>query len=760
MARRGWRFSFYRICAIVLILCGFRFDGTVQAATVAKSEIPARQAVLLLVNRLRYEDLQQMPHLQQLADRGGVGVMNINTGGRRTDANEYGTLAAGVPTRLHAGDWLAYDANELSGGMAATDLYRELHGRQQVAGANSLQSVLLLAMPELLRHESQRQFAGHLGSIGDALHGAGLQTVVLGSEDTGERLWRPAVLLASDSQGHVDLGDVSRHLLTAAAERPFGVRTHYDKMWRSYEAVKQRAALVVLDLGDLYRLDAVRSQLSTSRYRSLRAMILQEIDTFAGRLLPDVQANRLLLVVTPQVAHDAVAQQEWLAPVLAVGGDVQPQSVLTSATTRRAGIISNLDIAPTVLRFLQISPPSQMIGYPLQGTQRLDPHRVGDLVQTTVWNSIHREAVLTLSGVWIGLGLLLALLRLVLCVEVPLRPLRAWLWGGLAMPLCLYLLPLFPMANVWEAAGACATLFLLFVAIPFRVLPFCRTLLGRLFWLAAATMASVLIDTWRGGRLGTVSMLSYDPIIGARYYGVGNEYMGVLVGSALLAFAALWQSERLQKRWLQTGGVVAAVLLTAFFALPSAGANTGGALTMAGTAALFALKQKRHSLRMTACVLLATLGGAGLLLFYLNEMTTTPSHIGAAARQVWNGGLPEALRILTRKSDLFLHAFRSSIWPSVLVAALGGFAWFLQTPLSQRAKWRQVYAANWTGIGAVVEGAVLGMLVNDTGVVVAAMMLLYAVYPALLIWLEVEQVHRALVEQFQPLEPWAMEPME
>src|SRR5690606_32230034 len=31
------------------------------------------------------------------------------------------------------------------------------------------------------------------------------------------------------------------------------------------------------------------------------------------------------------------------------------------------------------------------------------------------------------------------------------------------------------------------------------------------------------------------SLLGYDPVVGARFYGIGNEYMGVLVGSTILA---------------------------------------------------------------------------------------------------------------------------------------------------------------------------------------------------------------------------------
>ena len=35
------------------------------------------------------------------------------------------------------------------------------------------------------------------------------------------------------------------------------------------------------------------------------------------------------------------------------------------------------------------------------------------------------------------------------------------------------------------------------------------------------------------------NIMSYDAIIGARYYGVGNEYEGVSIASPIFAFAIL-----------------------------------------------------------------------------------------------------------------------------------------------------------------------------------------------------------------------------
>ncbi|MGZ4032920.1 MAG: hypothetical protein ACXVP2_12250, partial [Tumebacillaceae bacterium] len=232
--------------------------------TSTANPMPSRQVLLVLIDRLGFEDLQGMPHVQQLAARGAVGVMNGNTGGRRSDANAYATMAIGAPARMSESALAAFDAQETLQEVPASSVYKQLHGGQLEQG------VVVLSMPRLLRTQSQRQYAGTPGGIGDVVHGAGMMTAVFGSSDAGADLWRPAALLATDSQGRIDYGDVSQRLLATAPERPFGVRTDYEAMWRAFGRVRDKAAFVVFDLGDLYRLDRVRSQLEPARYLALR----------------------------------------------------------------------------------------------------------------------------------------------------------------------------------------------------------------------------------------------------------------------------------------------------------------------------------------------------------------------------------------------------------------------------------------------------------------------------------------------------------
>lgn len=695
-----------------------------------------KQVLLLTVNRLGYDDIRQMPHLQQLATRGATALMNVNTGGRRTDGNAYATMALGVPARVEEASLLAFNAQETRHDVPVSLSY----ARGQ--GGRVDQGVVVLSMPRLQQEHSRREFQSALGGIGDALQKKGLQAAVFGSGDRGETLWRPATLLTTDSKGRTPHGDVGGTMLQKAPDRPYGVKTDYARLWQHYLRVRSQASLIVFDLADLSRLAAYRPHMTEEHHTRTRAEVLREIDAFLGKLAQEAGPDRLLLVTSPQVSEQAAATREWLSPVVAAGGNMAEGTALTSATTRRVGIVSNLDVAPTVLRFLGATPPGGMIGYPLQPGQKMSLQKLDQLKQRTVWTYTHRGLVLGLVGALAGLGILLALLRLVVAIRFPATLVRILIWLGLAMPLCLYLLPILRVEGIWEALGGLLAMYLLFVSIPFRIMPFCQSLLGRLTWVAGWTTAVVVWDTWQGGFLAKNSLLSYDPIVGARYYGVGNEYMGVVIGAVVLLFGAVltkWQTQAQRQKlvWLFT---LVGLFFTLFFASPALGTNTGGALTMAATTAVCAalIQGYRRWWHLFATVGASLAAAVGLILFF-NQLTVAPTHIGAAANSVLTGGAEELLRIFTRKSDMFTRLLFSSALPMLLLAGVLVFGFFVRKQKTLASERGERYTPLWTALAGLLGGAVVGLFTNDSGIVVVAMMFLFALLPALLMWLEEEQ---------------------
>lgn len=718
---------------IFFLLCGL-LAGVFGSVEVAQAK-ESRQAIVVLVNRAGTEEVAQLPAWQRLAQGGAAGWMNGNTGGPRRKEAAYATLAMGVPGQLKA-PLDVQNAWERAADGSAAERY------ERWMGVPAQGEVLVLSMAELNRSQSQREFAGQLGGAGDALRAAGLSAAVFGNEDRAPVQWRPAALLTADRLGRTAYGDVSNQMLIAATERPYGVRTDYEAMWSGYQRVKGNASLVVFDLGDLGRLAAYRESLTEERYGALKRQVLAETDQFIARVQAEAGPNRLVVFVSPQVSKEARARGELLAPLAVAGGDWQAGTVLTSPTTRRAGIVTNLDVMPTVLHFLGAQIPREMIGYPLRQTEEIAQGRLPDLLRATVWNYTNRAAVLTGVGVLAALALWGAVSQSWPSVAVRLPVVKGLLWAALSMPLCLYLLPLLRPESLWDVAGGVLTVWLLVIAAPFRWL--CKSVPVRLFWLAGWTLGAVVADVWAGGTLAKASLLSYDPIVGARYYGVGNEYMGVLVAAGVLLYASALQIG-VNRRRAEIAFLLGSLLLTLFFASPELGTNTGGALTAAGTAALAYALQRGWSWRQAVCKMLWGLGVALASLWALNVVGDghAPSHIAAATHQVINGGGIEVLRILARKTDMVRRLFTATIWPTVLLFLIAGFAWRLFLPSARETRWNGPYAPFVRSFAALLGGAGIGLVTNDSGIVVAALMFLYTAFPGLLLWLD-SGAHRSV----------------
>lgn len=72
------------------------------------------------------------------------------------------------------------------------------------------------------------------------------------------------------------------------------------------------------------------------------------------------------------------------------------------------------------------------------------------------------------------------------------------------------------------------------------------------------------------------SLLGYDPIIGARFYGIGNEYMGVLVGASLITISIFFEKFGFKNIIL----LPFALAVVFIMGNPMMGANVGGTITI------------------------------------------------------------------------------------------------------------------------------------------------------------------------------------
>src|ERR1700722_2186309 len=304
--------------------------------------------------------------------------------------------------------------------------------------------------------------------------------------------------------------------------------------------VLARCPLTVIDLGQTG--DIERSLVSA-------------LDRQLARIVADLPADTLLLVTSPGAA---VAPGSGGVPPgpphlmsVVVRGPGFARGLLTAASTRRPGIVTLTDLTPTVAGWLGRAVPPGTVGARIGRTSRSDlPATITGLLDRDtaeqVWLSTH-------GWFFVGYGaagaLAFGLPTLIFWGAAEARRrarARCWRVAGVlaaAVPLGSYLanaLPwwqwahpawwLYGMAVGWTLAVAALAL-----AGPWRCDPF-----GPFGAICTATVAVLGVDVMTGSALQLEGPFGLSLLVSGRYYGIGNDVLGVWCVSVLVAAAWLW----------------------------------------------------------------------------------------------------------------------------------------------------------------------------------------------------------------------------
>jgi hypothetical protein len=380
------------------------------------------------------------------------------------------------------------------------------------------------------------------------------------------------------------------------------------------------------------------------------------------------------------------------------GGDL-----LYSPTTRTQGLLTNTDVAPTLLDALGAPVPPEMSG-------RAAEVRPGDvesveLLQRRLWFVEDKG-----FRVWGVVGVLWAL---ALAVGTARRGRRGVSWAVLALaalPAGALLAAAFPVTGVLSVGALTALFAAGMTALSWRL---SGSFAGAFAGIALATAALVTLDAAAGGPLERFSTIGYNPATGTRFYGVGNEYAAVLAGSLTLGLGVLTHRRRPPAVPLAAVGAVAVLAL----GLPTMGADVGGSLALGvafgATAGLVRGKGWRGAALWAAggFTLAAALFLASGLLF------PDVSHGSSAA-----AGGEDLYEVFVRKVALSLGSLLNPVL--LLLTALGAVVTY--------AGWRR---ARGTPLGAAIPGAVVAAVAsgvfNDTSLIAALFALMYPALGAL-----------------------------
>ncbi|WP_035172336.1 hypothetical protein [Caldanaerobius polysaccharolyticus] len=702
----------------------------------ASNSAPQRKFVMVVVSRVGLDDYikYDLPNIKDLIEKGSIGLLNVRTSKDYDEPSSYLSIGAGSRAESDYRGGLAFNYGELYGINKAGELYHVYTG--QHASADDVVNLGINRLKEVSAKQDHEVVPGLLGQI---LKDNGIPVAVLGNGDIPDSNYRRYVALIGMDESGKAKGDVSGDLHRLDREAPYLVSTDYDKLYREYKNYSAGGGLVVIDLGDTIRADEFASVTTPAMAPRYREQALKKADEFIGKVARTLDFKKdVLLVLTPYPSKENIASNHLVTPIIAAGYGYNG-GILSSKSTKREGIVQNIDIAPTVLHFFKISAPESMMGSPLfslsdpvgggeaKALTQTKLNYINDINQRIVATYVQRPYFIKTYVIAQIVVLFMAILALFFDYKYA-RYVKPLILANMAVPLVFLILPAFDVNSaIFKAAITVAVL----IAMVFISLTLSRNNMDVIMILCIITAGLLAVDILTGQKLMKNSVLGYDPIIGARFYGIGNEYMGVLMGSSIIGLTAL--IDRFKKPYTKYIVVALFVFLAYIMSAPSLGTKVGGFIVsfMAyGTCAmlLFNWRFNRKSfIYLFAAMLLAMVG-----LFAYDMMKGGQSHIGRTALLVKAEGIKPLLMIFQRKLAMNLRLIKYTIWTKVLIAFILVLGFLFYKPTNILINIFKNNKAIYAGFLGSTAGMLFALAFNDAGIIAAATMFIYVV-PSFLI---------------------------
>lgn len=715
------------LIAIIIAVPSVSFAAKLSKPTEPKPT--DKKVIMVIMDNINYDDMVNFggKNLKHLLENGALGLMNTNSGGPYTNANAYTTMGAG-------GYAVGSMFGSCSGGYKdfffdepVFTVYKRNTGLEVKE-----ENIVNVDISTLKRNNESLDHTVKIGFLGTLLNENGLKTAIIGNENQSiDEISANAALITMDNNGITDFGLVNSNLLTKDCMSPFGIKTNYDEMYKAYNEIGKKADFIVLQLGDTYRLNKYSGNLMEERTLVIKSQIFKEADMFLGEIINSLDKNSLLIFAAPFPTYEDSSEGKKFTPLILYGESV-PKGIVTSATTKRDGIVTNTDIAPVVLDFFGISRQSPMTGHKFTYKNMDNPLEYLQNINTiSVFNYNIRPIVIRVFIAFIITILLLSILLMVYCKNYS-PYVKPFLTAIMITPTVFLILPLF---NPWNTTRFVLSILGL-VAILSIILTYGLKNNLSIFTTLLISVALILIDTFLGNPLMKVSILGYDPIAGARFYGIGNEFMGFLLGSTIIGTTSLVDKYRGHEKLTKAISVIVYIVVLLTLALPNLGTNVGGSMAAFigfGAAVLLLYKGKitLQDIAYIGIVLIICL--LGLFIYDGMRPSDVQSHIGQTSSLVKQNSVFALFQIFGRKLAMNYKLIRFSIWTWALFAIIGVLAVLFKWPMGILKEIFKEHKYLYFGFIAGIISTVAAFVFNDSGVVAAAVSMIPISTPLILL---------------------------
>ena len=467
-----------------------------------------------------------------------------------------------------------------------------------------------------------------------------------------------------------------------------------------------------------------------------------EMDVAIAEALGRVTADTAVVVVSRLAGatpgHGAPAR------VVVVSGGGYDAGLLSSMSTRRAGIVTDSDVAATVAHIAGEPASASGAAVSVIDDGRTSTERAAWLARVSAFLSAVERIRVPIFNIYTAVMVVL-LLGGWLVAEKYRTAARYAYWSvvlrriillGLVLPAgatLLHVVDRFPGTPQRIVALMLAASGLVWIFAEFAWHKWGTA--GAVGFAGIATALVLGIDQLAGATLSLSSIFSYSPLIGFRFFGIGNEGAAILVGGALVGLALEMDAAKtappVRRRLIAVAGIAAVVLCAA----PFLGANVIVSVWGTVTFAVFWIAAENRRIRPLDVAVIAVIVIAALASMVALDRFTGGTHIGRAVGEAAGGGLVD---LLSARLATSIRIFIDSPLPAIVLVISAVLAYLRLRPRGRMAAVFERYPVFAAAMTAGLVGGFVGAFSEDSGVVVLALVIAYLVGGLVALMLETD----------------------